>query len=216
MPAVQFRTRVVWRNTQIWPASSRRFRVPRAIGANDVRVPIYVSANQMQRLAPSRTIAVVAGLTEADVAWRFDDIRRQWQQLPPAPGTAPRWQFQGGVVHLELSLALYVAEGFRRFPQILSTIMEHELLHVVDELQVLSQELVAAAQRNPTVRRYLTEGTPMLDRQYQSWVPGDRFTVVLREEIWAPLHNRRARARDSGPGWEAYRRRIDELMRGTR
>ena len=216
MPAVRFRTSVVWRNTRIWPASGRRFRVPRGVGANDVRVPIYVSAERMQRLAPSRTIAVVAGLTDADVAWRFENIAQQWRELPPAPGTPSRWQFQGGVVHIELRLTLYVAQGFQRSPQILNTIMEHELLHVADELAILSRELVPAAQRNATVRRYLTDGTAMLERQYQSWVPGGRFTTLLREEIWAPLHNRRSRARDSGPAWEAYRRRIDALMRATR
>ncbi len=216
MPTVQFRTRVVWRNTQVWPASGRRFRVPQAVAANHVRVPIYVSAERMQRLAPSRTIAVVAGLTDAEVVWRFENATQQWRRLPPEPGTPARWQFQGGVVHLELRLALYVAQGFQRSSHILNTIMEHELLHVADELQILSRELVPALQRNATVRRHLTEGGVMLERQYQSWVAGGRFSRMLRDDVWAPLHNRRNRARDSGPAWEAYRRRIDELMRRTR
>jgi hypothetical protein len=213
MPDVQFKANIRWRNELLWPASLFGARVPQGLPETCVRAPLYVTAAEMQRLSPSRTIRVVAGLTTADFSVRFDDMQRQW---PTVSGASPRRQFQGGIVYWDLLMAVYVVEGFRDFEQIQTTIMEHELLHVADEIGIVKDYMAAQARQDDYVRRYLLEGQPVDESMFRTWFLGTGFQDWIKNGIWVPEHNRRAESRDSGPEWQRYRGRIDSLMRSGR
>ena len=214
MPDVEFRPNVTWRNDLLWPAALYGARVPHGLPETWVRAPLYVTAAEMQRLSPSSTIRVVAGLTTAEFSVRFADVQQQWRTVPGGGGQ--RWQFQGGVVYWDLGMALYVVEGFRDFERILVTIMEHELLHVLDERGIVTDYMTAQARQDQYVRRYLLEGAPVDDAMFRNWFQGTGFQDWIKNGIWVPEHNRRATQRDSGPEWERYRERIDSLMRSGR
>jgi hypothetical protein len=209
MPDVRFEPRVSYRNELLLPLNLYpAFRVPPGI---TVHAPIFVSAQQMQRLAPADTIKVVAGLTKTEFSLRFPDFVKQWRQV--RSGSAARWQFQGGVVGLDAAITLYMAEGFQQDPRIFAMIMEHELLHVRDEVDLITRYAPAEARRDQYVQRYLIDGREVDDSMFQTWFRGKGFEQWIHDGIWAPEHNRRGRARDSGTEWDRYRENIDKFMR---
>lgn len=211
MPTVRFEPRVQYRNELLLPLGLYPpIRVPPGVS---VRAPFFVSAQEMFRLAPSRTITVVGGLTKAEFSIRFPDSA-QWRQVRSG-GAALRWQFQGGVVHLDVTLALYVAEGFQRDARVFATIMEHELLHVYDEIDLVTRYMPAQALNDQYTQRYLVQGREVDDSMFQRWFRGAGFEQWIRDGIWVPEHNRRAQVRDSGPEWVRYREKIDAIMRGN-
>jgi hypothetical protein len=212
MPDVQFQPRVSYRNELLLPLNLYPpIRVPPGITA---RAPIFVSAQEMQRLSPSQTIRVVAGLTHTQFSLRFVDLSKQWRQTRSGSAAA-RWQFQGGTVCLELSIAVYVAEGFQQDVRIFATIIEHELLHVYDEVDLVTRYAPAEVRRDQYVQRYLIEGREVDDSMFQRWFRGNGFEQWIRDGVWVPEHNRRATSRDSGPEWDSYRETIDRFMRGS-
>lgn len=215
MPNVDFRPNLTYRHPLLWPATLFRANVPAGLPSSAIRAPIYVSAEEIQRLSPSRTIRVVGGLTRREFAVRFADIQQQWQRVSRG-GTSPWWQFQGGTVYWDLNIGVYVAQGFRNYQNILAVIMEHELLHVFDEIDIVRNYMGPQARRDEYVRRYLLEGNPVDDSMFQRWFRGRGFSDWIRNGIWAPETNRRTQRRDSGPEWERYRQRIDQLMRAAR
>ncbi len=210
MPPFQFRPNVRYRNDQNLNVSSYGpIRVPGGVSA---RAPFFVSAVEMQRLAPANTIKVIAGLTTADFSLRFASPTQQWGQVRLG-GPASRWQFQGGVVILDIVISVYVADGFKPFPKTVAVILEHEFLHVQDEIDIISRFMPRAALQDEYVQKYLTRGQDADESMYRRWFAGNGFQDWLRDGVWVPEHNKRAEARDSGAAWESYRKRIDELQR---
>jgi hypothetical protein len=167
---------------------------------------------EMQRLAPAQTIKVIAGLTTAEFSLRFANPSLQWRQVRSG-GALTRWQFQGGKVSLNVLISVYVAEGFQSYNQALALILEHELLHVQDEIDIVSRFMPTAALRDQYVQRYLVEGRELDDPMYRRWFAGPGFQEWVHDSVWAPEHNRRGQIRDSGVEWESFRKRIDEFQR---
>ncbi len=214
MATTTFQPSIVWRNELLFPASLFNIQVPRGLSLSDVRAPIYVTATEMQRLSPSRTISVVAGLTKTEFSVRFANFNMQWRQVS-SRATNQQWQFQGGRIYFQIRIGLYVAEGFQSLDNILSVIMEHELLHVQDEIDIVRWYMRSEAPKDRWIKRYLIDKSPvhesMLDRMFRR----NGFNRWVHDGLWAPEHNRRAQSRDSGQEWTDYRERIDALMRGT-
>src|SRR6266478_6958614 len=146
-------------------------RVPAGVS---VRAPFFVSAAEMQRLAPAKTIKVIAGLTTAEFSLHFANPSLQWRQVRSG-GALTRWQFQGGKVSLNVLISVYVAEGFQSYNQALAVILEHELLHVQDEIDIVSRFMPMAALRDQYVQRYLVEGREVDDPMYRRWFAGTGF-----------------------------------------
>jgi len=167
---------------------------------------------EMQRLAPAQTIKVIAGLTTAEFSLHFANPSLQWRQVRSG-GALTRWQFQGGKVSLNVLISVYVAEGFQSYNQALAVILEHELLHVQDEIDIVSRFMPMAALRDQYVQRYLVEGREVDDPMYRRWFAGTGFQEWVHDSVWVPEHNRRGQMRDSGAEWESFRKRIDEFQR---
>jgi hypothetical protein len=116
---------------------------------------------------------------------------------------------------LDVLISVYVAEGFKPFPKSVAVILEHEFLHVQDEIDIVSRFMPQAAQQDEYVKRYLTQAQPVDESMYRRWFgpSATGFRDWLHDGIWATEHNGRANARDSGGAWETYRQRIAELQR---
>jgi hypothetical protein len=212
MPPVQFQSNVHYRNDIPLPLSSYpHIRVPPGVSA---RTPFFISADQMQRLAPARTIKVVAGLTTAEFSLRFATPAQQWRQVRSG-GALARWQFQGGAVIFDVLITVYVADGFRPYPKSVAIILEHEFLHVQDDIDIISRFMTAAAPQDQYVQRYLCQGTEVDESMYRQWFAGAGFQNWVRDGVWLPERNRREATRDSGAEWANFRRRIDELQQAS-
>jgi hypothetical protein len=218
MPAVRFQSNVLYANDPLQPSKYPHIRVPKEVSAH---APVFVSAEQMQDLAPERgtSLAGAAGLTTAKFALRFADPTQQWRQVPSG-GAPARWQFQGGAVIFEVLITVYVVKGFH--DKVVAVILEHEFLHVRDEIDIISRFMPTAAPRDEMVERYLCQRKEVDESMYRNWFAagtgsnprgtGD-FEKWVRDGVWLPERNKRAKSRDSGPEWESFRNRIDELQR---
>lgn len=209
MPQFQFRPSVRYRNEQKLDSSFGHIHVPQGVIA---RMPFFVSAEQMQRLAPANTIKVIAGLTVPEFSLKFSNPS-QWTQVRLG-GSVTRWQFTGGPVILDILISVYVADGYQSLKKIAATILEHEFLHVQDEIDLITNFMPKAALKDEYVDKYLTRGQDVDESMYRRWFAGTSFSDWVRDGVWVPEHNKRADARDSGAQWDSYRRRIDELQRG--
>jgi hypothetical protein len=210
MPNLGFEPSIRYRNGLLLPLQLYPpIRVPAGVS---VRAPFFISAMEMQRLAPAQTIKVIAGLTTAEFSLCFANPSLQWRQVRSG-GALTRWQFQGGKVSLNVLISVYVAEGFQSYNQALAVILELELLHVQDEIDIVSRFMPMAALRDQYVQRYLVEGREVDDPMYRRWFAGTGFQEWVHDSVWAPEHNRRGQMRDSGAEWESFRKRIDEFQR---
>ena len=199
--------------------------VPSDWASSSVPGPTYVPPARMVELlrqgsssGTGHNLGIVHGLTKAELTVRFADFSRQWVQVSTGvPGRF--WQFRGGEIYLDLSISVYVLEGDRpdsKDPissQIFKIIMKHELLHVADEIDLVTQWMPSEAYRDHMVERYLTNAQTVDDSMMQAWFRGGRFEEWLRDGIWTGEHNRRAGIRDAPKEYAALQDQINTLRR---
>lgn len=222
-PEYQFKPRIVFGNDLCLPTSLYGVEIPNGLTMAQVRAPTYVSPTQMLEKLRSRSsgrtnggLGVVHGLTTAEFSIAFPNMTRQWPQVS-AQGRGPMRQFQGGDVYLQITLDVFILEGDRPAPnddisqQIFAIIMEHELEHVADEIDLVRRWMPARIRRDERVRRYLTDAQALSEQGYQHWIAGTGLTNWVKNGIWAPEHNRRSAHRDSPANYGALQSRIDQL-----
>jgi len=167
----------------------------------------FLPKPQLQALA--HTAGGVAGLTVADFSLEFPDFATQW--LGVSSGGIRTWRFQGGPLLLKSLVKIYVDDRARGRSEILDVIMEHEFLHVADEIEVLRDDVPAQLRADSIVRRYLIDKTPVDDAMFQNWFKTSKFQEYV-QPIWAEEHNRRGRRRDSGMEYARYINSISTRM----
>jgi hypothetical protein len=161
--------------------------------------PFFLPKPQLQALV--KTAGGVAGLTVPDFSLEFPDFANQWRLLSSTPPR--RWQFQGGPLSLECLIKIFVDDRARGRPEVLDPIMEHEFLHVADEIEILQTDLPARLKQDSIVQRYLIDQNPVDDAMFQNWFKTDKFQDYV-QPTWAEEHNRRAHRRDSGMAYARY------------
>lgn len=222
-PAFRFRDRVRHRNPSSLDVEGLGLDLPDGLSPEHARRPTFVPPERMLRLLRNRRggtgrLGVVHGLTRADFSLRFSDFDRQWRRTRSGGGPAS-WVFQGGDVYLEVTLEVFVLEGDRPSSgdragrRIFKIIMEHELEHVADEIELVRHWMPPRAYRDRMVRRYLADGQPVQERMFRNWFRTDQFERWLRNGLWAPEHNRRQARRDSPERYRELQERIDEQRR---
>lgn len=234
--ALTFKPRVRWpKNDLLLPAELFSISVPRGVDAFDVRSPNVVDAAEMMRLAPnsgassSGQLAIVNGLVTAKLTISFADPKKQWRKTPLSHGSqSPHgpWQFEftGGDVFLDLELAIYVAKSVDYDPkddlsvQIFALIYEHELLHVLDEIDIVTRWLPAHVLAEPTVERHLVQRKPYVYGKASSTAMEQDFSEFLAKIIvgdinyfWVTEKNRRARLRDDPAEYKIVQEKADRL-----
>ena len=173
-------------------------------------VPVYepfaVSFARMSQLAPDKFPAP-AGLTVAtrDLSVKLQGI---WKQSGTGPVT---WQWQGGAMQLEVAVAVYMIDKYRPVEKLFELILSHELMHVQDDIDIVSQYLPQELPRDPLVKKYLIDHAPVDDSMYRNFFCTDKLQQNLRE-IWAGERNLRGHQRDSGALYEQYKLKIAKLL----
>lgn len=131
-----------------------------------------------------------AGYTRTDVSVRFDDFGRQWTQGPRG------WRFGGGRIVMDLTIAIYADERALDKPRCWTLILEHELKHAADEVDIVTRWLPLRAPNVPFLRSDLTTTIPdaEFDRRIRGRGDGrgSEFEQWLQRYVWVPESSRRA------------------------
>lgn len=221
-PVYQFKPRISFGNDLLLPAGMYNIRVPSGFSSASVPAPNFIDPTTMISLLQSadrdhgRGLGVTHGLTTTEFSVTFPNLAQQWRQV--RTGAAfPFWQFQGGDVFFDTKITIYVLEGDRPqvnddlSRQLFAIIMEHELLHVLDEIDIVSRWMAPEAYKDDKVLRYLSNAEPVDNAMFQSWFRGSGFSNWLRDGLWVPEHNRRGSGRDSAHQYNALQRQIDDI-----
>ena len=221
-PIYEFKPRVSFGNDLLLPAGYYGIRVPAGLSQSSVPAPNFVNPATMVSLLQSpghghgRGLGVTHGLTTTEFAVCFSNFARQWRQVNTS-ASVPSWQFQGGDVFFEVTITVYVLEGDSPQPnddlsrQLFAIIMEHELLHVLDEIDIVNRWMAPQTYQDNMVLRYLSNAGPVDNAMFQSWFRGRGFSNWLKDGLWTPEHNRRGGVRDAPNQYATLQRKIDDI-----
>ena len=236
--SVNFVPKIIWSNNDLLlPAELYRVTVPTALAGFHVRAPNFVDVPGMSRVARSATaragaggqLAIVNGLVTNDLQVRFDNMARQWRCTPlggPTSRQGPgQFQFQGGDVFLDLSLGIYILNinepnDDEISVDIFAAIYSHELLHVLDEIDIVRNWLTPMLLADPTIARYLVQaqsyvyGTQsqsiaQVEQEFHTFIQNTIQTAV--HNIWAVEANRRQGIRDAPAQYSIVQQQVDTL-----
>lgn len=238
--SVNFVPNIIWsHNDLLLPADLYGVTVPTGLSGFHVRAPNYVDVTGMSRLSRSGTaartgagggLALVNGMVTNDLQVRFDNIVRQWRCTPVGGASSrqgpARFEFQGGDVHLDLSLGIYILNinqpeaRDQLTVDIFAAIYSHELLHVLDEIDIVRNWLTPRLLAEPTIARYLVQAQPyvfgtqsqtlaQVEQDFRAFIQTTIQTAV--HNVWAVEANRRQGIRDAPAEYRIVQERVDTL-----
>lgn len=176
------------------------FAASHCVNSNVTQQFVYfLPKPQLQAMA--QTAGGIAGLTVGDFSLAFQDFAGQWQAL--SKSGINTWVFQGGALLLKSLVKIYVDDRFRDRTDLLDLIMEHEFLHVADEIEVLRTDVPARLRDDSIVLQYLIQKKPVDSAMFENWFKTSKFQEYV-EAVYAEEHNRRGRRRDSGMEYARY------------
>jgi hypothetical protein len=240
---VNFKSRISWpKNAQLLPAKHFGVSVPPGVDASNVRYPNFVDVAEMQRLEPDRVesasqkggsapekLSIVEGLVTGKPTIVFADAAKQWRKSPLSTSAAQdhgpwKFEFTGGDVFLDLELGFYLLNSLRYDPkdhlsvQIFALVCEHELLHVLDDIDIAKRWLPPHLRSDQMVARFLDQGEPFVyGRPSDTDVEGkfaEFITKIITDRIynvWVTEQNRREELRDAPDKYKIVQDKVDAL-----
>jgi hypothetical protein len=238
--AVTFVSKIEWpKNDLLIPAEWFGVQVPTGLDGFHVRSPNYVDVMGMSRVTRNGSSAAIGaggqlgsvnGLVSNDLQVRFDNVVSQWQCTPlggPTSRQGPgQFRFTGGNVSIVMSLGIYILDlnkpnlDDQLSVDIFAEVYSHELLHVLDEIDIVRNWLIPRLNPDPTIAQYLIRAEP-----YVFGTPSQSIMQVEQEfrthiqktiqanalSIWAVEANRRQGLRDAPAEYKKVQDRIDVL-----
>lgn len=232
--SVTYCPRIHWpTNELLLPPDLYGVDVPTALPEVHVRAPKYADVTVMGQLArssavgsPGGGLSIVNGLVTRELEVNFRNPATQWRCVSSTGGTGPgTFQFQGGEILLDLSLAIHILDHLDPDPsdefsvQIFAEVYGHELLHVLDEIDILRNWLSPRLPGDPAIARLLsqpfsygTRAQPIatVETEFRQYIR-TRIHGAIRDGHWAPQTNERARRRDAPSEYAKVQDRIDTL-----
>lgn len=221
-PALQVKSRVIHANDVVVPMTRYPIKVPKGLAADDLRMPKFVKREEMMKLRSGLDgnnpgqLASVRGLVTAAFSVTFPDIERQWQRVNAA-GNRIAWSFRGGEIVLTSTISVHVLEEERpvakdRLSQKkFALIWEHELLHVLDDIQIIRDWLPGELPKDDWVKKFLIDAQEMPDTTFDHYIRNDKLTIWLRDGPWASERNARRERRDSPANYAALSNEINTI-----
>jgi hypothetical protein len=218
-PVYQFKPRITFADgTQ--PAETYGVSIPPGLAPSNVPAPNFIPPTNMTSKLHDVSghgdrLKIVHGLTVPEFAVTFPNMAQQWRRI--GTGAFPSWQFQGGDVFLDVTLTVYILEGDRPQPngeasrKIYAILMSHELLHVLDEIDIVSRWMPPKVYGDDKVLKYLTNAQPVDDSMFRTWFQGSGFTNWLRDGYWSAERERRKQLRDTAQEYTTQGDRIATL-----
>jgi hypothetical protein len=196
--SVQYLSRVEYLNPLLVPLDLYpRIRVEPGVS---VYFPAMISTERMIELSRNTTgqggtLGTVGGLTEAYFYIAFPDFRAQWRPVKVAGARDVSWQFQGGVVTLAVAIKVFVRDAYDPGKDstnlaIFALIMEHELHHVFDEIELVRQDMPSHARTHPTFQRWLDRQEPVPSSDFNRLFSGYSAPRLFSDDIWLRLDER--------------------------
>jgi hypothetical protein len=238
---VTFRRRISWpENDLLFSAGLHNVKVPPGLGSMDVRVPNIVDINKMNQLSgggnsSSAGIPGTYGFVRPNLTAIFPNPAAQWRRSPALGAKNPdfgpcQFQFTGGEVILDLTLEIYVVSGAEIVPnnhlseQIFALVYEHELLHVVDALDIVNNWLPPRLNMEPDVVRYLVQGQPcvygtssmrssQLEKEFRTSTTNPLQATIFA--LWEAESDRRASLRDTPAQYKIISDEVNALRCGA-
>jgi len=207
-PTYEIKSRIIHANKVVVPAPRYGVKPPRGLDVDDLRMPNFVKPQEMMALLtdtphhnPSR-LAVTHGLVKTQFAFVFSDIEQQWRRLAGAQNRITR-QFQGGDVFVQATIAVNILDADRPIEKnklsekLFAVIWEHELLHVLDDIEIMRKWLPEKAREDEWLKKYMTEARELDESSFDHYIRKDNLTPWLRDGLWTAERNRRAEIRDA-------------------
>lgn len=211
-PAFEVKSRIIHANSVVVPKGRYAIKPPKGLTASDLRLPKFVRREDMVKLLSGSQknnpgkLASVHGLVTAELAVVFPDLDKQWQRSADVQNRVS-WRFLGGDVILEVTITVHVLEDDRpldkdRLSQkLFAVIWEHELLHVLDDIEIVRDWLPGEVRADEWTRKYLVEAREMPDPTFDHYIRKGNLTVWFRDGPWLTERNRRAGIRDSAANY---------------
>ena len=235
---VEFVTEVKWpSNGHPLRASQYKIDVPSGVPATALRMPNYVDVPGMSAVlrsgttlaqGPGAQLGSVNGLVTSQLTLRFDDAQKQWSSRPlGGSNQGPvEFTFQGGKIRLDLSLGIYVLNTNKPAPgdavseKIFSVVYSHELLHVLDNIEMINSWFMPKLKINRVIDDYLIKRKPYVygrqaDQPQRLQMEFPKFINDKLEteahNIWAVEANRRQALRDAPAEYGKVQEKINDL-----
>ncbi|RDJ21759.1 hypothetical protein DWF00_25765 [Bosea caraganae] len=207
-PAYTIKSRIIHANKVVIPTQRYDLKPPRGLVADDLRMPNFVKPQEMMALLtdtpnynPSR-LAITHGLVKTEFAFVFPAIDEQWRRAAGPQNRITR-QFQGGDVFAQATIAVHVLHADRPLEKnklsekLFVVIWEHELLHVLDDIEIMRDWLPEKVRDDEWVKKYMTEARELDESSFDHYIRKDKLTPWLRDGFWQEERNRRAAIRDA-------------------
>jgi len=218
-------------------ASQYKIDVPAGVPNSAVRMPNFVDVSGMSAaLRSGSTLAqgsggqlgTVNGLVTSKLTLRFADPQKQWKSQPIGGiNKGPvEFTFLGGKVHVDLELGIFVLSTNKPVPgdtvsdKIFSVVYSHELLHVLDNYDMLNTWFLSRLKMDRLVDDYLIKKKPYvygrsIDSQQLLLMEFPKFIKDKIEteahNLWAVEANKRQGVRDAPAEYGKLQDQINTL-----
>lgn len=214
MPRPVFHPRIQYQNSQLIPPAMG-VRAPQGLPAGAMLMPLFVSEEELMRRRTSQsgvgdgTLGTLGGLVEANFNLSFAGMR--WEALSNG-----QVRFLEGSVYLELSLTIFVSQRYQpngtgvALRQLFAEIMNHELEHMVDEINVVTDYLPHRLADHYATHNCFDSPLTTLSRDYH-FLRGGYERLI--HNCWLIERSQRALGRHQSPHHRARLRRMETLGR---
>jgi hypothetical protein len=230
--AVTFTPKIEWPdNARRLDAKDYKIQVPTGLSDVHIREPNFVDVTAMAAKSKEHAVgkgsglAIVNGLVTRDLGVTFANPEVQWKELSGSKNGPGKFEFQGGEIFLNLSLAIYVIQHMQPDPkdkyskQIFAEIYGHELLHVHDEVKLVEDFVPTDVKSDSEISNLLTKPYNFGSSQQSMVVAAAEFREYVRKRIeglvwndhWALKTNENARRRDAPEEYAKVQDRVNTL-----
>ena len=232
--SVHFRPLISWpQNELLLPADWFGVTVPTGLSSFHVRAPNYVDVIRMGQLGRGNVgssstgqLSIVNGRVTKDLTVAFSNPQTQGRRLGGQAERGPaQFLFTGGEVMLNLAVGIWILSlnepdlDDDLSIQIFALIYGHELLHVLDEIEILSW-LPPRLLSETAIQQYLVQGQTFtygtssqtiteVEREFREHIRRRIEGEVLA--VWAPETNRRGGIRDAPTDYAIVQQKVDTL-----
>lgn len=206
MAGYQITPKITYENSALITGDRRKqLKIPDGIPAFE---PIRLNFGEMSRKEPSK-VPAPAGLTVSAIDVEAPGVTRAPAEATSAADggrrdqgsrTSREWMFSGGEIKLNILISVYIIDQFADVPKLLKIIMEHEYLHVRDNLK-LAADIGKKIENDDSVKRWLNG---------ERWTGSAFFDRIAT--IWATEAKRLGNVLDHGPSYDHHKREIARLM----
>ncbi len=231
--SVRYTPRIHWAdNKLLLDAKKYKVKVPTALKEEQVRTPNFVDVTVMSTKLKERVVgseggglSLVNGLVTRNLEIHFSDPATQWKRLSTSSTGPGAFQFQGGEITMDLSLAIYVLDHLKPDPKdvisgkIFAVIYGHELLHVLDENDTVRNWLPSQLTGDKDISDLLTkpytygrssDSITVLEREFHDFMRR-RIETRVFNHYWAPKTNERKGVRDAPAEYAKVQDEVDTL-----